>query len=402
MVMAKTRQKPQEAAPVHHPEPVPAEPPSRSGLDFFELAQQISDENVWHWDLTRGTLHWSPQIAGLLGITKTISVLSGDPFQTFLHPDDLDRAGTAIRAHLKRGTPYCLEERLLTQAGTYTWFLVRGKATRNAEGKPLHMTGYLTDIHRLKLEAVEREKELLATRDLAQEMAVLNELSRMLATRLTVEEVVQETYRQASRLLDTRNFAMSLYDAEKGEHKFVLNITESAVDREALTQQPAHLGISGYILHNRTPVLIKDNSVRWGVNLGVQPLGDRAMSWLGVPLLLGDQVLGVIIVQNYHTERFYDEHDRDLLMTIASSAAVALQNARLFSEIKAAETEAARRADQIRALIAPAQESLERIAQLSATGESTRNSLLEISERAAELSNTMAGIHRISEITPKR
>ena len=374
--MTRSRQKqPPPEAPAAPPEPAPA-PPALTGLDYFKLAQQITDENVWHWDLTRGTLHWSPQTASLLGITKSISVLSGDPFQTFLHPDDLGRATAAIQAHLKRGTPYCLEERLLTRNG-FVWFLVRGKAFRNEEGRPVHMTGYLTDIHRLRQEAVDREKELVETRDLAKELMVLNELSRALTSRLSVKEVAQETYRQASRLLDTRNFAMSLYNPAKGEHEFILNLTESAVDREALTRQPANLGISGYIIHNRIPVLIKDNADRWAASLGVQPVGDCARSWLGVPLLLDQQVLGVVIVQNYHQENVYDEHDRDLLTTIASSAAVALQNALLFSEKRQAGLASARRDDEIRQRVASL---LDAAVRLPEAASAERNAILRNAE----------------------
>jgi len=208
--MTRTRQPRQE--PLTPPEPLAR--PAWSGLDFFELAQRISDEYVWHWDMTKGSLLWSPQIAALLGITKTISVLSGDPFQLFLHPDDLPRAAAALQSHIKKGTPYRLEERLKTKSGHYLWFLVRGKVARSEEGKPLHMTGYLTEIQRFKQEVVERERELVETRDFAKEMAVLNELSLKLTMHLSVEEVVQETYKQASRLLDTRNFAMSLYNPE--------------------------------------------------------------------------------------------------------------------------------------------------------------------------------------------
>ncbi|HWQ09930.1 MAG TPA: GAF domain-containing protein, partial [Holophaga sp.] len=354
----------------------------------FQMAQRISDEHVWHWDMVRGGLHWSPRAATLLGIDKTICVLSGDPFQTFVHPDDLPRASAAFNAHLKKGTPYVVEERLMTRTG-YSWFLVRGKVVRSKEGRPLHMTGYLTDVHRFKQEAVDREKELLQTRDLAKEMAVINELSLTLTTRLSVEEVVRETYRQASRLLDTRNFAMSLYNPEKGEHEFVLNITESALDKETLTRQPANLGISGYVIHNRMPVLIRENSARWTAHFGVQPVGDPALSWLGVPLLLGNQVLGVIIVQNYHREHVYDEHDRDLLMTIASSAAVALQNARLFSEKSRTEAEAAQRTEQIRAALQPVQEAAGRIGGLA----------MDRTPDLAEISSLAAGIlDRSSEI----
>jgi len=403
--MTKAGQKRPTTAPADPEAPTPAtgtESPGFTGLDYFSLAQKISDENVWHWDMTRGTLHWSPRIAALLGITKTLSVLSGDPFQTFVHPEDLASATSTFHAHLKKGVPYRVEERLLTRTGQYTWFLVRGKIFRNKEGRPLHMTGYLTDIDRLKQEAVARERELVETRDLAKEMAVINELSRTLTTRLTIGEVVQETYKQASRLLDTRNFAMSLYNPEKREHEFVLNITESEVDKEALTRQPAHLGISGYVIHNRTPVLIKGNSAKWTTSLGVQAVGDRALSWLGVPLLLGDQVLGVIIVQNYHREGVYDEHDRDLLMTIASSAAVALQNARLFSEQLEAEATAARRAEQIQALLGPVVKAARHIACLAESGKATKGGPVsqEIARLAEEIQQSLASI--LATTTPPK
>ena len=408
--MTKTGQKQRAASPAsaEPPRPPPPTSPTESavltGLDYFDLAQQISDENVWHWDMTRGTLHWSPRIAALLGITKTLSVLSGDPFQTFVHPDELPRATTAIRAHIKKGTPYVLEERLLTKAGTYTWYLVRGKVVRNKEGRPLHMTGYLTDINRLKQEAVDREKELVETRDRAKEMTVINELSRTLTTRLTIEEVVQETYKQASRLLDTRNFAMSLYNPERKEHEYVLNITESELDKEALTRQPANLGISGFIMHNKTPVLIKENSSKWGASLGIQSVGDLALSWLGVPLLLDNQVLGVIIVQNHHQEKVYDEHDRDLLMTIASSAAVALQNARLFSEKHLAEIAAVKRSDQIKTLLVPMLEAVERIARLSQPGNTALNgppTLQEIARHTSGISKIITRILSMMEQPPR-
>jgi signal transduction histidine kinase len=48
--------------------------------------------------------------------------------------------------------------------------------------------------------------------------------------------------------------------------------------------------------------------------------------------MIGDQVLGVMAVQSYKTARAYDEHAQNLLTGIASQAAIAIQNARLFEE----------------------------------------------------------------------
>jgi GAF domain-containing protein len=59
-----------------------------------------------------------------------------------------------------------------------------------------------------------------------------------------------------------------------------------------------------------------------------------SQSWLGVPLLVGDRVLGLISVQSVHQPNLYDSHDRDILATIAGQSAIAIENARLFQEAR--------------------------------------------------------------------
>jgi len=63
-------------------------------------------------------------------------------------------------------------------------------------------------------------------------------------------------------------------------------------------------------------------------------IGEMAHSWLGVPLMVGDRVLGVMAVQSHAASRVYDEHDRDLLTALASQAAIALHNAHLFEQLR--------------------------------------------------------------------
>jgi GAF domain-containing protein len=61
-------------------------------------------------------------------------------------------------------------------------------------------------------------------------------------------------------------------------------------------------------------------------------VGEPALSWLGVPLIVGEQVLGMMAVQSYTVPCLYDEHDQELLTLIGNQVAIALQNARLFEE----------------------------------------------------------------------
>jgi two-component system nitrate/nitrite sensor histidine kinase NarX len=68
--------------------------------------------------------------------------------------------------------------------------------------------------------------------------------------------------------------------------------------------------------------------------LGVEAIGAPARSWLGVPMIAGDEVLGVIAVQSYTTENVYDQGHLSLLPTIAAQAAIAIENARLYEQAR--------------------------------------------------------------------
>jgi len=164
----------------------------------------------------------------------------------------------------------------------------------------------------------------------AEELAVLNELGQALTARLDVQQVLEEAYRGASRLLDTTNFYIALYDPQTQTVHFLLAVEEN--QRRPYRSRPAANGLTEYIIRNRKPVLIEEDVPTHLQEMGVEMIGRPAQSWLGVPLMVGDQVLGVMAVQSYTTPRAYDRHDQDLLTAIASQVAIALQNARSYEE----------------------------------------------------------------------
>jgi GAF domain-containing protein len=61
-------------------------------------------------------------------------------------------------------------------------------------------------------------------------------------------------------------------------------------------------------------------------------------------MMVGGQAIGVLAVQSYTTPRLYTENHRELLISIASQAAIAIQNARLFEQTQTARAQAQARA----------------------------------------------------------
>lgn len=99
-------------------------------------------------------------------------------------------------------------------------------------------------------------------------------------------------------------------------------------------------GITGHVaLTGRSFYTPDANQVPFAVQIPGTPEIDESM--LAVPLLVGERVIGVIVLSSLGIDRF-DEQDMRLLEVLASHAAVAFENARLFQmEREAAETSAA-------------------------------------------------------------
>ncbi|MBI5029339.1 MAG: GAF domain-containing protein [Chloroflexi bacterium] len=98
-------------------------------------------------------------------------------------------------------------------------------------------------------------------------------------------------------------------------------------------------GLTSQILLKRKPLLFNHDEDYRAV--GIPTIGFRSKSFIGVPIMVADQAIGVISVQSTKEEERFGETDLRLLSTVAASIGVAIQNARLFDETNQRATEMA-------------------------------------------------------------
>ncbi len=165
-------------------------------------------------------------------------------------------------------------------------------------------------------------------------LSVIQDIAILTAAGLGVEQVVDGVYNAVSRLMDTTNFYIALYDEIKQEIFFCIDVTEGQrVDRGADVRRAFGQGLTEYIITSRAPLLLEAHIEETCAQLGIELKGKvGAVSWLGIPLMIGERVIGVMTVQSYTTPGMYGERERDLLMIVANLAAAALENARLATE----------------------------------------------------------------------
>ncbi|MFM8322542.1 MAG: GAF domain-containing protein, partial [Chloroflexota bacterium] len=217
--------------------------------------------------------------------------------------------------------------------------------------------------------ALENARLFEESRLRSEQLAVLNEMSRNLSAQLNLQDVITTVYQYASRLLDTTNFYVALYNPEAQEVSFPFAVEENTPQN--WRARPLGNGLTENIIRSGQPVLIKEDVAGYlRQALGIEMYGRLPQCWLGVPLGYSGQVIGVMAVQSYDRPQLYNESHRDLLAAIASQAAVALQNARLYSEERRRRQIADALSGIARAISATleagdiAQHTLEQLAQL--------------------------------------
>lgn len=178
--------------------------------------------------------------------------------------------------------------------------------------------------------AIANARLLDETRRQLAELEVLNEIGRALGSTIQLAALMELIYQQVTRLMDTTNFYIALYDEARQWIEFAIEVEEG--QRRPPRGRAFADGLTEYILSTRQVLFVPSEFDRdriYGA-AGIRPHGRPALSWLGVPLIAGDRPLGVMAVQSYERNYAYDERDKRLLVTIAAQAAVALQNARLY------------------------------------------------------------------------
>jgi GAF domain-containing protein len=189
-------------------------------------------------------------------------------------------------------------------------------------------------------QALERAHLFESSQRSAAELAVLNEMGSLFSEAPDEKTILDGLYTYTSKLIKAPTFYVAYYDEEDDTISFpnvVLNNELIAPDHPSADNfktRPAGTGLTGHIIKTRQPILIENNAeeVLTGLGLPYQQFGGETQSWLGVPMTMGEQVLGVITVQDDSEAGLYNQHHLDLLSTIASQAAVAINNIRLFSQ----------------------------------------------------------------------
>lgn len=176
--------------------------------------------------------------------------------------------------------------------------------------------------------ALQRAHLFTSTQQLAREMSVLYDVGLYTGSTLSRDEVIKRTSDTIEKLMNPDAYYLASYDAEMDMlsfETFVEGGQKMPKMRVALNKG----GLTGRIIETCKPLLVQD----WltdgqQYNSVANKTGTDMLSYLGVPMISEDKVVGVISVQSEQPLAFDLHHER-MLVALAAQTAMALENARL-------------------------------------------------------------------------
>lgn len=160
----------------------------------------------------------------------------------------------------------------------------------------------------------------------------LLEISLQLNSTLDLGALLRRIISAAQELTTTEAASILLLDPQTGDLRFEITSNLNPNDTESIII-PSEGSTAGWIVRHGEPRVIEDVSQEPSHYQGVDDTVEfKTRNLLGVPMRAHDRVIGVLEALNKRNNERFNEHDIRTLTILASQAAIAIENARLFQQ----------------------------------------------------------------------
>jgi PAS domain S-box-containing protein len=307
---------------------------------FQQMASNIM-EIFWMLDAENmKVLYVNPAYEIITG--RSCESLEKDPksYEEVIHPEDRVRVLSRLGEAVQTGQ-FDEEFRITKPDGASRWVWVRGFPVRDSAGVVRRLVGTAQDISARKSAEEEISRNLDRAESAGAEADAFRKTTLALTQNLSMDYVLDTLLQSLLKLVPCESARILLVEA--GARLFLAREVQRCETSRRIPKSPATLDAeeSEFLMHvlaGRNSLLIPNTAeeTSWSAFKGFSHL----RSWLCVPLVASQQVLGLLSLGDTHAWAFTPEHLR-LAKSLAIPAAVAIQNARLYeqAEIFRAELE---------------------------------------------------------------
>jgi GAF domain-containing protein len=195
----------------------------------------------------------------------------------------------------------------------------------------------MTEVDELRRSLEERDAEIAELQRRLQAevsaLARLVEITGLLNSTLRLEELLALVMRSAAELLEGEAASLLLVDEESGDLIFEV-ATREGDERIAGTSVPAGQGIAGWVVEHGESAVVASPGEDPRFYGGIDEASDfETRNLIAIPLKVKDRVIGVVEVINKREGQAFDDKDLDIALALTNQAAIAIDNARLYSRL---------------------------------------------------------------------
>jgi len=254
-------------------------------------------------------IYISPQLEAILGYTPEEWIADPRLCINVIHPDDRQAIDDEDHRTNETGEPFKVEYRAITRDGRIVWIHDESFLRRNAAGRSLFWQGIMIDI-------TERKQSEIAQQ-------AIYEISRAVISTKTLDGLYQAIHLALKNVLPVENFYIALYNPVENLLSFPYFVDQ--YDDPPSPQLPDR-GLTEYVLRTGEPLLAGPAKFAELLKKGeVEQVGTDSLDWLGVPLILGKEVIGVMVVQTYTRNIRFDQRDLDIMSFVSIQVAMAIE-----------------------------------------------------------------------------
>jgi PAS domain S-box-containing protein len=184
-----------------------------------------------------------------------------------------------------------------------------------------------------------------------QELLVINELATSLSSTIDSEQIYNVLRTQLPTLSPAEMLILAVFDPDTGLVSYPVAYRQGKPF--AIPPHPLEGDEISYVIKRRVPLLLAGDDIAEVLRVfNIQMSVTQARSFLGVPLLTGDTVVGALAVGDSESKRAFGLDDQRVLTTVAAQVAASIQNSRLFERNRRftaeLETRVQQRTDELR------------------------------------------------------
>ena len=199
----------------------------------------------------------------------------------------------------------------------------------------------LTAIADMAASAIHRATLFEQLEHRVQELSALFDVGKMVTASLRIEDVVEFVVHAVTKTLRAEGGALFLWD-EREERLVMRAVVGAPSELVGQVKYRSGEGLVGWVFLERRPANVSDAAAdpRWKVEPeqeGNLP-SRRINGALIVPLTVGEKILGTLSAANKIGAPMFTESDEALLTTLAGQIAVAIENARLYEDVRGLST----------------------------------------------------------------